>query len=124
MNTFVVLKHVHLLLVALTGLIFLWRGMLLLNDSPRLNSKPLRILPHIIYTLLLISGLALAHQVGMQVWVWTKLVMLFVFVAVGVLMFKCAQSSAGRLAGLALALLIYAYIGSVAMTHNPAGWFS
>lgn len=124
MNTFVALKHVHLLTVALTGLIFLLRGVLLLNDSPRLASKPLRVLPHVIYTLLLISGLGLAHQVGMQAWVWTKLVLLFVFIVVGVLVFKRAQSSVGRLAGLGLALLIYAYIGSVAMTHSPAGWFS
>lgn len=124
MNTFAALKHFHLLMVALTGLIFLWRGVLLLNDSPRLNSKPLRILPHVIYTLLLVSGLALAHQVGMQAWIWTKLILLFAFVVVGVLVFKRAQSPAARLAGLALALLIYAYIGSVAMTHNPAGWFS
>lgn len=124
MNTYVALKHVHLLLVALTGLIFVLRGVLLLNDSPRLDSKPLRILPHVIYTLLLVSGLALAHQVGMQAWIWAKLGLLFAFVIIGVLVFKRARTPVGRLAGLVLALLIYAYIGSVAMTHNPAGWFS
>lgn len=123
MNTFLALRHFHLLMVALTGLIFVVRGGLLLCDSPLLQRAPMRILPHVIYTLLLVSGLALAARVGMQPWIWTKLVLLLVFVALGIVVFKRADSLLQRLSGVLLALLIYAFIASVAMTHSPAGWF-
>ena len=119
MNTYLALKHTHLLMVALVGLLFLARGALLLRESPALQGRALRILPHALSLLLLLSGLAMVAEYGrMPGWVAAKLVLLFVFIAVGVVTFKRARSGGARMAGLLLGLVIYAAIVGIAVHHG------
>lgn len=119
MNTYLVYKHVHMLMVALVGLLFLGRGALLLRESPALEGKALRILPHALSLLLLLSGLAMVAEYGrMPGWVAAKLALLLVFIAVGVVTFKRARTRAAKLAGVAAGLLIYAAIVSIAVHHG------
>lgn len=117
-----VLKHLHMLSVALLGLLFLWRGVLLAAGSPRLDARLLRILPHAISTVLLLSGLGLVMQMGqLPAWVATKLVLLMVFIACGVMAFRRADGRSARLGWFVLGLLIYVFIASIAVTHSPLG---
>lgn len=119
MNTYLVYKHVHLLMVALVGLLFLARGALLLRESPALEGRALRILPHVLSLLLLLSGLAMVAEYGrMPGWVAAKLALLFAFIAVGVVTFRRLRARAGRMAGLTLGLVIYVVIVSIAVHHG------
>lgn len=124
MNTFMVVKHVHLLSVALVGLLFLVRSVLLVARSPALQAKLLSTLAHVFSFSLLLSGVALAVLSGhMQGWMLAKLVLLFVFIGVGVFTFKRASSRAAQLGGVVVGLLIYAYIISIAVTKMTSGFF-
>lgn len=119
MNTYLALKHTHLLMVALVGALFLLRGALLLRESPALEGRALRILPHVLSLLLLLSGLAMVAEYGrMPGWVAAKLALLFVFIAVGVVTFKRARTRVARMAGLMLGLLIYVAIVGIAVHHG------
>lgn len=123
MNTFIVVKHIHLLSVAIVGLLFLLRSYLLLTRSPTLQAGWLRMGPHLFSILLLASGLTLGALTGMQGWMLTKLVLLFVFIAIGVFTFKRASTRGAQLGGIVLGLLVYAFIISIAAIHNSAGFF-
>lgn len=119
MNTYLVLKHLHLTMVALVGLLFLLRGILLLKASPRLQSPMLRVLPHALSGLLLISGIALALQLPViPAWVMLKLILLVIFIAIGVITFKHARTTSWRVAGLVTSLLIYATIAHIAVSQS------
>lgn len=114
-------KHVHMLSVALVGLLFLWRSVLLLRESPALQGRALRILPHVFALMLLLSGLAMVAEYGsLPGWVAAKLVLLFVFIAAGVVTFKRAKTRNGRMAGVLAGLLLYGVIVSIAVHHG--GW--
>jgi uncharacterized membrane protein SirB2 len=57
---YTVLKHIHVTTVGITFILFVTRGMWMLTDSPRLQARWARIVPHINDTILLASGIGLA----------------------------------------------------------------
>lgn len=118
-------KHIHLLSVALLGVLFLLRTVLLLLQSPARQARLLRILPHVLATLALVSGLAMVHQFGMvPAWVMVKLALLFAFILAGTMAFQRADKRSTQLVWVAAGLLIYAFIVSVALTRLPLGLFA
>ena len=58
--TYLDLLHVHVACVVITGAGFVARGLLMLRDSPLLARRWVRVLPHVVDTLLLSSALGLA----------------------------------------------------------------
>jgi uncharacterized membrane protein SirB2 len=124
---YLALKHFHLTFVALSFVAFFVRGIWLFLNSSMLAKKWVRILPHIISTLLLVSGIALAVNLSMspnsQPWLMAKIAGLIVYIGLGVAAFKVPNPSARKLLWLS-ALLVFAYIISVAITKDPLGFFS
>ena len=57
---YLVLRHLHVTCVTLSGLGFLLRGVWMLIESPRLNQRWVRIVPHVLDTALLGSAIAMA----------------------------------------------------------------
>jgi uncharacterized membrane protein SirB2 len=57
---YLALKHFHMTFAALSGFLFLLRGLWMLADSPTMQRRWVRILPHLIDTALLLSAMALA----------------------------------------------------------------
>ncbi len=122
MNTFLALKHLHMLSVALLGLLFLFRGVLLVNGSALLQARPLRILPHAVSAFLLASGFGMVMvSAALPVWVISKLILLVFFILCGVMAFQRADKRSSQLGWLVLGLLTYAFIASIAVTHQPLG---
>ncbi|MGB7756097.1 MAG: SirB2 family protein [Salinisphaera sp.] len=121
------IKTIHVTCVALSGSLFAARALWVLL-SGRALWHWLRVLPHLIDTLLLASGLTLAfliHQYPFlnSDWLTTKVIGLIVYIALGVAVFRGQHSRAGRaLTGL-MALTVFAYIVSVAISKQPAGFF-
>lgn len=117
------LKHLHLTFVALSGLLFLVRGIWMLRESPRLQQRWARIVPHIVDTLLLASAIGLAvgsHQYpGQMPWLTAKVVALAAYIVLGTIALKRGRTRGVRTAAFVGALACFAYIVAVAVTKNP-----
>ncbi len=120
------LKTVHISLVGCSYTLFVLRGVWHLNESALIRRPWVRVVPHVIDTLLLASALALAlgiHQYPIiNGWLTAKVVGLLVYIALGVLAFRVARSRSGRLFFWLAAQLTFLYIVRVAMTHHPVPW--
>lgn len=100
----------------------------MLNDSPLLGQRWLRIVPHVNDTVLLAAGIGLAVASAqyplVQNWLSAKLLGLCLYVVLGAIALKPGRPKAVRAAAYVIALLTVAWIISVAVTRQPAGYFS
>lgn len=123
---YLALKHIHLTFVALSLLAFFVRGIWLFMNSSMLSKKWVKILPHLISTILLVSGVALAVHLslspGSQPWLMAKIIGLIVYIVLGVAAFKVPNPNARKLLWVG-ALIVFAYIVCVAISKNPLGFF-
>ncbi|PUA26525.1 MAG: regulator SirB [Cellvibrio sp. 79] len=123
---YLALKHLHLTFVALSLILFVLRGIWLFMNSSMLGKKWVKILPHIVSTLLLVSGIVLAVHLqlspGSQPWLLAKIIALVAYIGLGVAAFKAANP-VNRKAFWLIALLVFAYMVSVAITKNPLVFF-
>lgn len=118
---YLAVKHLHLTLIAIAFSFFLLRSFWLFTRSPLLQKKLLKILPHPINLLMILSGFALAYVAGHPLsspWIVAKLIALVLFVAFGLLTFKQPTRSRQFLF-FSAALLTFVYIVSVAVTKLP-----
>lgn len=126
--SYTALKHIHLLCIVLSGGGFLARGIMMLADSPLLKRKLVRVLPHIIDTALLVSAIAMVAKLGPQAlvmpWLIAKIIGLLAYIGLGTVALKRGNSKGTRTTAFIAALLTFAYIVSVALTKNPAGYFA
>ena len=119
------LKHLHVALVAASGLGFLARGVLMLRASPALHARWLRIAPHVIDTGLLASAIALAvigaYDVLRTPWLMTKIVLLVVYIGLGTVALKRGRTPQQRTLAFVAALAVFAAIVATALTKRPLG---
>jgi uncharacterized membrane protein SirB2 len=119
MPDYLVLKHAHAGMAYLTVFSFIARGSLMWAKPEWLGKKLVRILPHVIDTVLLLLGLTLMVHGGLypgqQPWLAAKLLALLVYIGLGVLALR-GPTPALRAAGFAGALLTVGYILGVAKT--------
>ncbi|WP_331352652.1 SirB2 family protein [Cellvibrio sp. UBA7671] len=124
---YLALKHLHLTFVVLSLLAFFVRGIWLFMNSSMLSRKWVKILPHIISTILLVSGIVLAVHLSMspgsQTWLMAKIIGLVAYIGLGIAAFKVPNPNARKLLWVS-ALIVFAYIVSVAISRNPLGFFS
>lgn len=120
------IKHIHLTSVSISILFFIVRGGAMLVDAAWLQRKLVRILPHIIDTLLLLSAILLMVIIQQyplqQGWLTAKVVGLFCYIGFGTVALKRGKTKGVRIVALLLALASVAYIMSVAITRNPMPW--
>jgi uncharacterized membrane protein SirB2 len=125
MSSYLILKHIHMTAVVLSGLFLLVRGGWLLQGSVQLHAKWVKISPHIIDTVLLFSAIAMlvvAQQ--FPAWVHVKMTLLLVYIGLGLMAFKKAKTAGQKAGFLVSALLVYMFIISVAVAKSPLGIFA
>lgn len=113
--------HIHVILAYVTVAGFVLRVSWAFMGSSHLKSKPARILPHVVDTLLLVCGLVLVFGLGHELtssWLVMKFVALLAYIGFGVLTLR-ASSMPLRLLGVIGALSSVGYIFAVAMTRDP-----
>ena len=119
------MKSLHVGCAALSIAGFAARGALMLGNSPILQNRFVRVAPHVVDTILLLSAIWLAwalRQVPfVQGWVTAKVVALVVYVVLGAVALRRGRTKAVRATAFAGALLVAAYIVSVAVTRDPRG---
>jgi uncharacterized membrane protein SirB2 len=119
------LKALHVGAVVASGAFFALRGAWMLSGSPLLAVRWVRVLPHVVDTVLLASAIAMAVMAGISPlahpWLAAKIGALLVYILLGSVALKRGKTRSVRVVALAGALAVFAYIVSVALTRNPAG---
>ena len=125
---YLAVKHLHVTCVVLSAMGFLLRGAWMLSGSALLRHRLTRILPHLVDTLLLGSALVLAVMIEQYPfvagWVTAKVFGLLGYIVLGTLALKRGRTLAIRLTAFAAAVAVYAWIVSVALTKDPAGYLA
>ncbi|HEU4618979.1 MAG TPA: SirB2 family protein [Gammaproteobacteria bacterium] len=125
---YLLIKTVHMTCIGLSVGLFATRGAWLIASGRGLW-KWLRIVPHIVDTVLLASGLTLAFWIRQYPfvnsgWLTAKVIGLIAYIALGVVLFRAPLGRPARWGIWAAALLVFAYIVSVAVTKRPAGFLA
>ncbi|MCP5268851.1 MAG: SirB2 family protein [Zoogloeaceae bacterium] len=126
--TYLLLKHLHVTAVVVSGCGFFLRGLLMLAGSPMLNRRWLKVMPHVVDTILLGSAIAMAvissQYPFAQAWLTAKFFGLLAYILLGMMALKRGRTRRVRAIFLVAALAAFGYIVSVALTRNPFGFLS
>ena len=117
------LKHIHMLCAAISIIGFIIRGALRIGNSAILQRKWIRILPHIVDTLLLLSAIGLMFTIQqypfVDGWLTAKSIGLLVYIFLGIVTMRIAKTQPVRIIAYLLAIAVFFYIGAVAVTKTP-----
>lgn len=126
--TYLVLKNVHVACVVTTIVLFLVRGAWMIQGTLRDKGRWVRILPHVIDTILLASAIAMVILLGQYPWIagWlaAKVTGLVVYILLGTVALKRGRTLPVRSTAFAGALATFGYVVSVALTRDPRGFFA
>ena len=118
-----IIKSIHIVCALLSISGFVARGILMIISSPLLMARWVKVSPHIIDTVLLLSAIVLASQWGWSAlqmpWLLAKIMALLVYIILGSLALRPGRPQSVRITSWLAAIATFAYIVSVALTKNP-----
>lgn len=116
------LKYLHVTCAVLSISGYLVRGVWMMRESPWLRKKWVRIVPHVVDTLLLGAGIWLAILIRqypfVQGWLTAKILALIAYIVVGAIGLKYGKTRKIRITAWLGAIAIFGYIVLVALTHQ------
>ena len=115
-------RHVHVAAVTLSLCLFVLRAVWRARAPERLARRWVKVLPHLIDTVLLLSGAWLAWQlgaVGVRGWLPAKLVALVAYIVLGSIALRRGAPRAVSMGAAIAAVATFGYIVSVAITKSP-----
>lgn len=125
---YTLVRYIHVTAVGLSIAGFFLRFIGIQIGANWALSKTARTLPHVNDTVLLISAITLVALLHInplnQPWLVAKIVALLVYIGLGMLALKPHRRLAVRLTSGLLALVVFSYIISVAITKQVAGWLT
>lgn len=120
---YLAVKHLHMTCAALSGAFFFVRGIWMLRESSLLQRRWVRIIPHVIDTVLLASAITLAVWSAQyplaQSWLTAKVIGLILYIVLGTIALKRGKTKTVRATAFVAALAVFGYIVSVAITRHP-----
>jgi uncharacterized membrane protein SirB2 len=120
------LKLVHMSFAALSVGLFTLRGIWMLLESPLREARWTRVVPHVVDTAFLATGIWLAVRIEqypfVQPWLTAKVLALAGYIILGSLALKRGKTRAIRGAAFVAALAVFAYIIGVARARHPMSW--
>lgn len=129
--TYFTFKWIHVSAVALSFCGFAARGLGALRDAAWIRDRRIRVLVHVVDTVLLASAIGMLWILHVSPWAlpWlrAKIVGLVVYIALGSMalgperFFPAGEAGRSRLVCWIAALIVFAYIVAVALTKNPRG---
>ncbi len=118
----VTIKSIHLLTVFLSFAGFLIRGIWMMKESPLLQAKLVKIVPHVIDTVFLVAGITLvvmkSYSLGQEPWLIAKIIGLVAYIVLGTIALKRGKTKKIRTIAWFAALSVFIYIYFVAKTHS------
>ena len=116
------IKHLHLSVMVLSVLLFIFRFVLTLQSSEKLQQKWLKVTPHVIDTLWLLSAIILCVMTKqypfVDAWVTEKLLAFVMYMLMVTIALKLAKTKIMRFIGLLGALSWLAYAAMVAVSKH------
>ena len=122
------LKYAHLAFAVASFSGFMLRGFWMMSGSALLDHRAVRIVPHAVDTLFLVTGIALVLQLSLPViqspWLLAKLAGLVVYVVLGTIALRRGPTMPIRQVAFVGALSAFAYIVGAAVSKSPASWIA
>ncbi len=118
-----IILKIHLLTIVLSGAGFLLRGFWMMTDNKTLQTRWVKIIPHVNDAVLLFSGITLVVLTRLypwqQPWLMAKLIALLVYILLGTIALKRGKTKNRRATAWVLAIMVFVYMIFVARTHSP-----
>lgn len=118
----VLLKQLHMTMAALSIAGFVLRGVWAWRAPSLLRRRPVKVLPHVIDTLLLASAIGLLFAYGWNpldhAWLSAKIGLLLVYIALGLAALKTWFPGPVRAAAFVAAVAVFAWIVLIARAHQ------
>lgn len=122
------LKMLHIGCAVLTISGFALRGSWMLTKSPLLSHRMTRILPHVVDTVFLLSGVAMLFLLSLnpftQVWLNAKFAGLLAYIVLGTIALRRGPTRTIRGVAFVAAVLVFAWVAGVARTHSAWSWLA
>lgn len=127
--SYMALKHAHMMFALISIVLFMLRAWIAVPSPARIKSKVLKVLPHIIDTLLLILGIWLAvmmkyNPLGNSPWLAAKIIGVVLYIIVGTIAIKRGKTAQQRLIATIASIAIFAYIYGAAVAKSPLSWLA
>ncbi len=123
---YALLKLVHVSCVAASYTFFFVRGIWMMRESPLLRARWVRVLPHVVDSLLLASAITMAAMLRQYPfvagWLTAKVLALFCYIALGVVALGRGSTRTVRIAAWIAAQVVFFYIVAVAISRDPLPW--
>ena len=121
------IKAVHVAAVLVSCVLFVARGLLVQSGQKAVAMAPaLRYASYGVDTVLLAAALMLVAILPAALfanhWLAVKTALLVVYIVLGSLALKRAQSARARTAAFTSALFVYVTMIGIALAHHPLGW--
>ena len=104
------------------------RGIWMLRGSPLARHRLTRILPHVIDTLFLLSGIVMVAKMHLAIlqnsWLLAKIAGLVAYILLGMLALRFGRTPGIRALAFAGAILAFAYIVGAAIFKSPLSWLA
>ncbi|MCP5245612.1 MAG: SirB2 family protein [Burkholderiales bacterium] len=121
--SYALLKMIHIGSVITSFLLFFLRGIWIIKDSSSLRQRWVKILPHVVDTILLVSAITLAYKIQQSPisdsWLTAKVLGLLVYIGLGMIAMRFGKSRKTRINAWIAAQCVFAYIVGVALTKSP-----
>lgn len=120
---FAVLKMIHIGSAILSYSLFFLRGIWMIQESASLQRRWVKILPHIIDTVLLSSAIALAVIIQQNPlhdsWLTAKVTGLLIYIGLGMMALRFGKTRPTKIGAWIAAQCMFIYIVLVALTKSP-----
>jgi uncharacterized membrane protein SirB2 len=120
------LKYTHVAAVIASFALFFLRGLWLMAAPEKLAARWVRVVPHVIDTVLLFSAIALAAMTAqypfVQPWLTAKVLALPVYILLGTVAIRRGRTRRARIVAWILALTVFGYMVAVARARVPFPW--
>lgn len=121
-----VLKTVHVSCVAASYALFFTRGVWMMQESALRQRRWVKIVPHIIDTMLLLSAIGLAAMIRqypfVNAWLTAKVLGLVLYIGLGMVALKRGRTRRTCVVAWIAAQAVFFYIVAVALKRNPLPW--
>ncbi|HTJ55537.1 MAG TPA: SirB2 family protein [Nitrosospira sp.] len=121
--SYAALKMIHVTSVVVSYLLFSLRSMWMMRGSAVLQQRWVKITPHVVDTILLMSAITLAVQIQQDPindsWLSAKVAGLLIYIGLGMTALRFAKTRKMRISAWIAAQAAFLYIVLVALTKNP-----